>query len=479
MALRNVRSRRMLLAAAAAVYGCATNPVTGERQLALISESQEIEMGRQAAQQVEASIGLVEDAGLQAYVSRVGKALAAESERPQLPWRFGVVDDPTPNAFALPGGFIYVTRGLMGLMDSEAELASVLGHEIGHVTARHAVSMLSRAQLAQLGLGIGMILVPELQGLGNLAGAGLQLLFLKYGRDAEHQADELGFRYALSEGYDVREMADVFRTLQRASQAEGQSPLPTWLSTHPYPAERIQRTGERIAALQPPQTNPTVGRAEYLNELEGLVYGENPRNGYFRDGVFLHPELRFRLDFPQDWRTQNLAQSVMAVSPQQDAAIELTLAQGTPESAARSFLGQQGIQAAAPRSHSVNGLPAVSARFRAQTEQAVLDGIALFVAHGGNTYMLVGYAPSQRFPANESTLERSLGSFAVLRDPQALNVRPNRIEIVRVQQPTTLADFNRRNPSAIDLQELALINQLADASASVPAGTLLKRVVGG
>ncbi len=339
--------------------------------------------------------------------------------------------------------------------------------------------MISRAQLAQLGLGIGMILVPELQGLGNLAGTGLQLLFLKYGRDAEHQADELGFRYALGQAYDVREMADVFRTLERASEAEGQSPLPTWLSTHPYPAERIQRTNERIAALQPPPTGGTVRRAEYLNEIDGVVYGENPRNGFFRGTTFLHPDLRFRLDFPQGWRTQNLPQAVMAGSPQQDAAIQLTLAQGSPESAAREFLGQQGLQSTAPRSRTLNGLPAVSAQFRAQTEQGVLEGIALFIAHGGNTYMLLGYTPAQRFGAYQAALEQSLGSFAVLTDPQALNVRPNRITIVRTQQSTTLTEFNRRNPSVIDLAELALINQVAGPDTTIPAGTLVKRVVAG
>src|SRR5687767_101561 len=133
----------------ATLVACATNPVTGRRQLALISESQEINMGRQGSVEVEQSIGLVQDQALQEYVQRVGATMAAVSERPQLPWQFRVLDDAQPNAFALPGGYIYITRGLLGLMDSEAELASVLGHEIGHVTARHSVSMISRAQLTQ------------------------------------------------------------------------------------------------------------------------------------------------------------------------------------------------------------------------------------------------------------------------------------------------------------------------------------------
>jgi predicted Zn-dependent protease len=472
--MRLQRLSSWLLAASFAAAGCATNPVTGERELALISESQEIEMGRQGARDAESAIGLVDDQGLQAYVNRLGTTLAATSERPNLPWQFRVVDDPTPNAFALPGGFIFVTRGLMGLMDSEAELATVLGHEIGHVTARHSVRMLSRAQLAQLGLGIGMIFLPELASLGNVAGAGLQLLFLKYGRDAEHQADDLGFKYALNGGYDVREMADVFRTLERASQTEGQSPLPTWLSTHPYPAERIERTNQRLAGVQ---TGTRLNRIEYAAEIDGLVYGVNPRNGYFRGSVFFHPDLRFRIDFPQGWKTQNLPQMVVAGSPQQDAAIQLTLAQGTPDAAARQFLSQQGIRGTAPTRESINGLSAVAARFEAQTDQGIIAGLALFISHGSNTYQLLGLAPAQRFSSYDRILQQAMGSFAQLTDPQALNVKPNRIEIVRLQQDMSLTEFQQRYPSVIPIADLALINQATTPDMRFPAGTPLKRIV--
>src|SRR5690606_19899953 len=163
---------------------CAVNPVTGERQLAFISESQEIALGQQGAAEVWQSMALVQDQALQDYVERLGLRLAAASERPDLPWSFAVVDDPVPNAFALPGGPVFVTRGLLTLMDSEAELVSVLGHEIGHITARHSVAQMSRAQLAQLGLGLGTIFVPEVRPYGELASSGLSLLLLKYGRDA-------------------------------------------------------------------------------------------------------------------------------------------------------------------------------------------------------------------------------------------------------------------------------------------------------
>ena len=208
------------MAAAVGVAACATNPATGRRQISLVSESQEKRMGQQADQEVAASIGLYPETNLQAYVQRIGEGLAAHSERPGLAWTFRLVDDPAVNAFAIPGGYVYVTRGLMSHLTSEAELAAVMGHEIGHVTARHTVSMISKAQLANVGLILGMILRPELQNYGNLAEAGLSVLFLKYSRDAERQADDLGLRYVTRGGYDPRPMADVFTTLERVSATE-------------------------------------------------------------------------------------------------------------------------------------------------------------------------------------------------------------------------------------------------------------------
>ena len=183
-------------ALAVAAGACATNPATGKREIMLVSEDQEVGMGRQAAAEVPATYGIYEDAALNAYVTSIGREIAARSERPQLPWSFQVVDDASVNAFALPGGFIYVTRGLLTHLDSEAELAMVVGHEIGHVTARHSASQMSKAQLATLGFGIGMVAVPELQRFGGLGETGLGLLFLKFGRDDERQADELGLRYS-------------------------------------------------------------------------------------------------------------------------------------------------------------------------------------------------------------------------------------------------------------------------------------------
>jgi predicted Zn-dependent protease len=176
------------------VAACATNPATGKKELILVSEDQEVQMGQAEAKRTISQLGAYADSELQNYVSSIGKKLAAVSERPQLPWTFTIVDDPQVNAFALPGGPIFITRGILAHMGSEAELAGVLGHEIGHVTARHSASQMSRAQLAQIGLGLGTVLRPDLAQFAGLASTGLQVLFLKYSRDDESEADMLGFR---------------------------------------------------------------------------------------------------------------------------------------------------------------------------------------------------------------------------------------------------------------------------------------------
>jgi predicted Zn-dependent protease len=479
-----IRMRRFLLPLATIVGlsvqgGCARNPVTGQLQLALISEAQEIQMGQQSAQEVAASIGLVDDPPLQEYVQGLGQRLAADSERPNLPWSFAVVDDPTPNAFALPGGPIFVTRGLMSLMGTEAQLVTVLGHEIGHVTARHAVASLSRSQLAQIGLGVGGVLFPDLQQLGNVAGAGLQLVFLGYGRDAERQADELGFQYSLAEGFDVREMALVFESLQRTGEQEGnRSAVPSWLMTHPAPAERIQSVQARLASLDSVSRTLRIGRQQYLEQIDGLVYGENPRNGFFQGGLFLHPELRFQLTFPNQWQTQNLTQAVMAVSPQRDAAMQLTLADDlSPEAAAQRFLSQQGIQPGQSGRENINGLPAVVASFRAQTQQQVIQGIVAFISHQGRVFQLLSYAPVQAYGNYEGVFLQTLRSFSELTDPATLASQPDRIAIVRTTERMSLADFQQRFPSVITIEELAVLNQLSGADAVLPAGTWMKRVI--
>ena len=461
-----------LLAAALALGGCATNPATGESMLSLVGEGQEIQMGQEAKEAVRAQFGLYDDPALQAYVDSVGQAMAAVSERPDIPWSFQVVDDPVINAFALPGGPIYLARGILAYFNSEAEMASVLGHEIGHVTARHAVEQISRQQLAQIGFVAGMVAVPELRPFGDALGAGLGLLFLKYGRDDESQSDELGHRYMTRAGYDPAAAVAMFQILERQRDASG-SGIPTWQSSHPDPGDRVEAARQRAAGAP----EGVVRRDEYLRRVDGLVYGPDPRQGYFRDDRFIHPELRFRMDFPGGWQRQNTPRAVMALSGDQDAMIELTLAEGSPAQAAQEFWSMQGLQRVGSSNQTVNGLPAILGRFRVQTQQGVLEGLVLFVEHRGQTYRALGYTTAQRFGRYSPTFESALGSFAPESSASLINVEPKRIDVVTVPSDMTAETFADRYPSTIEFDDLLVLNGWRSGE-FLDSGMLVKRVVG-
>jgi predicted Zn-dependent protease len=406
--------------------------------------------------------------------------MAKASERPNLPWEFHVVNDASVNAFALPGGFIFVTRGLMTAINDEAELATVVGHEIGHVTNRHSVQQMSKAELAQIGLVAGSILSSDIAKMAGLASQGLSLLFLKYSRDAENQADKAGFRYALNANYNVSEMANVFQTLDRMSQASGGGKLPEWLSTHPDPGTRVQNTEQRLDTLSRSLANTITNRDVYLQHIAGMTYGEDPRQGFFEGSTFYHPDLRFQLTYPQGWQTQNTPDAVAAISPQQDAIIQLGLAgQTPPQQAAQQFLSQQGVQAGNTSTQPVNGLPAASGYFQAQTEQGTIQGIVTFLSYNGNTYGLLGYAPSGKFSQYDQIVQQTIRSFGPLTNQAALSVQPAKLELVKLPRQMTLEEFNRQYPSTIPVEQLAIINEVESGATVIPQGRIVKRVVGG
>jgi predicted Zn-dependent protease len=465
-------------AASLLALGCAINPVSGHRELALVSEAQEIEMGRAWSTEVTSAFGIVPDADLQAYVSSVGLSLAALTERPKLPWDFTVIEDAAVNAFALPGGFIFVTRGLLTHMNSEAELASVLGHESGHVAARHSVQQMSRQQLAAVGFGIGSAISPTLAKFGDVASAGVGLLFLKYGRDDETQADRLGFRYALADGYDTRQMIDLFQMLQRDAALSGAGRLPEWQSTHPDPGNRIASVQGMIGASGVDFSATRRNEQQFLQRIDGLAYGEDPRAGYFNGQLFLHPEMAFILRFPAGYAMRNAADAVTGVSAAHDAVIELRGAPGSAAEASRAFFGQQGITAGQQSSGTIHGFRAITGGFTAVTDGTdAVQGIATFVESKGTTLRITGYTTVNLFATHRAEFETTGASFDALTDPVALAVQPQRVHVMVVPRPMTLAQFDAQWPSRIPLAELAMINGMA-TDAMLRTGQSIKQVLG-
>jgi predicted Zn-dependent protease len=458
---------------------CAVNPATGERQLIFTGLDNDVAMGREADGQVSAAYGLVEDEDVQRYVSDIGLRIAARTEAPypDLPWSFKVVDDPVVNAFALPGGFIYVTRGILARFDSEAELAGVLGHEIGHVTARHSASQMSRQQLMQGALGVGMILSETVARYGQLGMLGVQLLSLQYSRDDESQSDRLGLRYMTREGYDPQAMIGVFRMLAQVSGGAGER-LPEWQLTHPYPENREQQIRDILAQEQLP-TGGTVDRDEYLGMLDGLVYGPNPREGYFEGTRFLHPEMAFELTFPTGWTTLNQRSLVAAASPQEDGVVVMQVPEGeeAPGAAVRSFLAQEGISGGEVREDTAEGIERARATFRATTQDGNLAGEVAYVAMGGTTFQILGYAAASSWSGYAAAVAATIDSFARVTDQAVLGVQPLRLEIVTLPEAMSFSTFHQRNDVAVSVEQLAELNRSSPASV-LSAGTRIKTVVG-
>lgn len=459
-------------------HGCATNPVTGKRQLSLVSESQEIQMGREGAQSAIKGIGEVPRPEAQALVRNIGAQIAAKSERPKLPWEFHLLDDAAVNAFAYPGGFIFVTRGLLTHLNSEAELAQVIGHEVAHVTAKHSVNQISKQTAAQIGLVAGSVLSENVAKWGDALGAGAGLLFMKFGRDDELQADALGFGYALGQGYDVREAEKVFTTLGRLSGAAG-ARVPEWQSTHPDPGNRAQIARTKAAEV-PAGTlaNTRVNRNEFLRLLDGMMFGENPRLGYFRGTRFLHPDLRFELTMPNGWKSVNLPEAVVSQSPEGDGQLQLTLGQGTPSQVLQQFLGQEGITITQQRQTAINGLPALASAFDGQTEGGVIKGLAVALQYENRTYLMVGLMTEAAAQKNGAAIDTSMRSFRALTDSSLINVQPAYVQLVTLSESMTGLAFTQRHPSTIPAAQVYIMNGI-DAGTNLSRGTVMKRVIGG
>ena len=482
----------VLLIATLFASGCTigVNPVSGNRRAYGYSWEEELRLGRQADQQIVQQYGLYDNEEMQAYVDRLGRDILEESHmrRAGTPeqfrnteFTFRVLDSPIVNAFALPGGYVYITRGLLAHVNNEAQLAVVLGHEIAHVAARHASQQAAKQQLAQLGLLAGAI-GGELAGLPGgdilqLGGQATQLLFLKYSRDNERESDRLGVEYAAMNGYAVNEASRFFESLERIQGQSGQS-LPTWQSSHPDPGAReqtmLELAEEWRAQLQQPLDK--INQATYYDEVEGLVLGENPRQGFTRDGRFYHPDLRFQFPVPGEWQVNNQPRQVVMAAPNQNAFMVFTIAQeDSPEAAAQELAGQQGLTVLEQGDERVSGLSARRVLAEGQTQQGqTIRLLAYFIAYDGNVYQFQGLTLASSYDTYRPTFQRTMRGFASLNDPDILNVKPTRMVIRPTDQSATFESFVPANlPESFTITELAILNQLA-VDEPVPAGRLLK-----
>jgi len=476
--------RAILLLLLALVAACATNPVTGEREFTLMSESQEIAMGRESDAQVRAEMGVYNDPELTKYVSDIGLRLAKLSERPTLPWQFTVVDQPAINAFALPGGFIYLTRGILPFLDTEAELAGVLGHEIGHVTARHSVRQYTRTIGGVAALGALGVFVPAARPFGQISEQALGLLFLKYGRGDELQADQLGARYEASGGWDPAGVPGMLSTLGRLDEAGGdRKGVPNWLMTHPEPLTRVAEIEPTVTKLKAGRTDLATNRDALERRIDGVVFGDNPEQGITRGSTFLHPPLRFRIDFPAKWDVANSPQQVVAKQPDADVFMLLqgvTKPQGqNVRDVASSHMQAAGFTRVSGDGARINGLDAFVGVYQGKIEglgEVVLR--AAHIAHGGAYYMVAGIVAPRGFEQADSTFTTAIRSFRPLTAAEAEAIRPARVDFYTVRSGDTWASMAERSGGVIKANALAVMNHSATES-QPRVGARIRIVVGG
>jgi predicted Zn-dependent protease len=477
-----------LLISALLFYACTTDivPATGEKRYLGFTWQQEAEIGKQVSKQVAALFGTYRDPKVERYVTDVGNRVLATSHlrRPgtqeqfrNTPVTFGVLDSPIINAMALPGGYIYVTRGMLAHLNNEDQLATVLAHEIGHVTARHAARQAWQQQIGQgllmggaiLGQGLGL----PAQDLLSLGGMAAQLIFLRYSREDELEADKLGVEYASAARYDPSEVIPFFRTLERLQEKEGQG-MPSFLATHPNPGDRIQRIRDLTGALQRDRRDPADTR--YLNTIEGVVVGEDPRQGFVEGNVFYHPELRFRFPVPRGFKVINQPTQVVMVESQNRAMLGFTSSgEKSVDAAAAKFANQPGLRIVERgRMRSAN-FPAfvVVADGQMQNGQ-VARVMAYFIEYRGAVYHFLGYTSPQAFGTFRNVFLQTMEGFDEVRDSRILDRQPVRLELLPVSRPGRFRDLVPKNlPPPFTPEEVAILNQV-EPNQEIASGRILK-----
>ena len=460
---------------------CAQNPVTGNPNFVTMSESQEVQTGRQEDLKVRQEYGVYDNKALQQYVNEVGQRLGRASHRPGLQYSFAVVDSPEINAFALPGGYVYITRGILAYLNSEAELAGVLGHEIGHVTARHSVQQISAATAAGVGATLLQVFVPGLRNQAGDSVIGLlgNVLLSGYGREHELEADRLGAQYLARTGYDPQAMIKVVGVLKNqelfdaeVAKSEGRQPRAYHglFASHPDSDTRLQQVVAE--AGRPTPGSARLNQEEFLRRIDRMVFADSPVQGIIRNENFYHTEFGLALTFPRGWRIRNHPDRVSAANPGDDAIIELRSAgraQGTPLEALRRAL--KGNVGAEVTQTTINGLPAALT----STSMQGLPTRVAAVFLGKSAFLIGGQARNgQGLQRALPEINAAIASFRPISDADRKLARPLTLRIINAPRGATFSELARNSPLGKNaVSHLRLINGLYPGGEPV-AGQPLK-----
>lgn len=450
--------------AALVASGCSRNPATRKIEALVPKQPEEIALGRETALSLRGTIELYDNPALSEMLGRVGARVASTTERPDLPWTFSLVDDPTPNAFALPGGDIYVTRGLVAYLGSESELASVLAHEAAHVAARHGLRRLQRLAHLQHRSGRSSV-ESQLPGL-NTAGSRAVARFLERSRDDELLADMLALRYLEKANYQPLALADTLETLGTLHGGPGFEDA----GTHPT---TVHRRAQIHSALHAEPDEP-VPDPRYLEVIDGMMFGPDPREGYFKDGAFVHPRMGFALRLPAHWTVEYRSGRAVAKNLESDTL--LTVAESKAESvrAGMNEVFMRDVGKRDPWDGTIDGHPAAMAEFSTTVDEKQLYAFVGLIEFEGKIIEVVAFSTSAQWPAKET---REVFQSFVAATPAQEDVEPMVIEIVDLPVRTSLRDFYEANPSSVPLSVIGRVNHV-DVDATLVADRPLKRIRG-
>jgi len=439
-----------------------------ERRPAAIAPAARPLQGAKPDPAVIAQFGLYNSTTLQSLITAKGKQMTAISDRPG-DYGFTVVDSPVINAFATPDGHVYFTRGIMAYFNDEAQFSGVLGHELGHITAQHGKKQQRNNTVAGIGMLLGSVLAPRvMQSVGGLVQQGVGLWMLKYSRGDENEADGLGVKYSTKIGYDASHMADFFQTLQRTEEQSGAGGIPTFLSTHPNSADRYTRVKGLAAQAKQSAGRSTflVNRDQYLRSIEGLNYGEDPRQGFVESSVFYHPDLKFRFPVPSGWKSQNSPDKFQMAEPNGKALLVfLGAGQGSLDEAAQGLAKAIGVQSANAQKTTINGFPGlVFEGDQVQQDQSGQQAagahvLAQLIQDGQSVWAFVGLAAPASFATYAPQFQQVAQGYARLTDASKLNRQPEHVRIKTANSSTTLASaFAANGIPSKRYEELAILN---------------------
>lgn len=462
------------------MVGCAINPVTKKKEFVLMSEEQEIEIGRELDPKIIKEYGDYDSRALQDYVIQVGQKLARISDRPDLFFHFRVVNSPILNAFALPGGYVYVTRGLLAYLNSEAELAGVIGHEIGHVNARHAVRQYTQSASYQIASQVLSIFVPEARNIGQLT----DIIFLGisrgYSREYELEADQLGIKYAALAGYDPQAIHSFLTTLERMEKENKEKTYHGLFSTHPETKTRIDKAIEEVKSNTSLSSRKFLTLAqEYKSNIDGLLYGPDPKEGVIIKNVFRHPDLRIEISFPENWKIENGRDVLSAKHPEKNYYLQMMvqdMGKRVPvEQAAREISQKFHMREISGMATRINHLEAYVGNYQGNMKELGLIGIkGGFIIREDKIYSLLGFSPAQEFKNVEHLFTTAIYSFRELSPEEVAKIKPARIRLYTVEKGDTFETIAEEIKGGTeDGKTLALMNGFPPGAAP-PVGEKIK-----